>query len=57
MYDDVDGIIGRCVVSMESEQKVSIDKPKFTTLMKKALSDAGIAWPKMKIEKKQLDVA
>ena len=55
--DDVDGIIGRCVVSMESEQKVSIDKTKFTTLMKKALSDAGIAWPKMKIEKKQLDVA
>ena len=42
---------------MESEQKVSIDKPKFTTLMKKALSDAGIAWPKMKIEKKQLEVA
>ncbi len=53
--DEVDGVVGRCVVSMESEQKVSIDKPKFTTLMKKALSEAGIAWPKMKIEKKQLD--
>ena len=48
--DEVDGIVGRCVVSMESEQKVSIDKTKFTTLMKKALSEAGIAWPKMKIE-------
>ena len=55
--DEADGIVGRCVVSMESEQKVSIDKTKFTTLMKKALSEAGIVWPKMKIEKKALDVA
>ena len=44
-------------MSVESEQKVSIDKPKFTTLMKKGLNEAGIAWPKMKIEKKQLEVA
>ena len=57
MCDEADGIVGRCVVSMESEQKVSIDKTKFTTLMKKALSEAGIVWPKMKIEKKALDVA
>lgn len=43
------GLIGRCVVDLEGEARVSLDKAKLTALLKKAL---GL--PSLKVEKKSV---
>ena len=50
LHDVVTGLTGKCVVDMESEVKVMLDKPKMSALLK-----AGGDWPNMKLEKRAIE--
>jgi len=43
------GLIGRCVVELDAEARVQLDKSKLTTLLKKKLN-----LPNLKVEKKSV---
>lgn len=51
-HNCVEGLVGKCVIDIESEQKVALDKPKLSTMFKSMST-----WPDMKIEKRTVTPA
>lgn len=44
------GLVGRCVLDLESDKRTTLDKTKMTSLLRSAS-----AWPNMKVEKRVVD--
>ena len=51
VHDISNGLTGKCVLDMEADAKVLIDKTKLSSLFK-----ADGSWPLLKVEKRAVDV-